>query len=83
MAQATLALPTVKGYLGSWRYQGGAHGFTPVNDSSIAYFDPTYRSEFDGEQGGYRTCERGTFFPFDDLPSAWGGPRVQLRCFGR
>lgn len=83
MAQATMALPTLNGYLGSWVYKGGAHAFTPINDASIAYFDPTYTSNFNGVKGGYRTCERNTWFPFEDRPSAWGGPGVQLHCFGR
>ena len=83
LMQGTMRLPSIHGYLGTWTYQGGAHAFTPVADATVAYFDPTYTSNFDQTKGGYRTCEFGKFFSFDNVTTGWGGPGVQLHCFGR
>ena len=68
--EATLSLPTVTGYLGTWAYRGGAHGFTPTDDAPVALFDPTATSSFDNQRGAYRTCEGGRFFGYEDAASS-------------
>jgi hypothetical protein len=82
MQQGTLSLPDSVGFNGRWTYRTGAHAYTPVNEAPVAWFDPSYTSNFDGAAGAYRDCENQAFFPFEDA-SAWGGPRKQLHCFNK
>lgn len=82
LQRGTMALPDSVGFAGRWTYRTGAHAFTPVDQAPVGWFDPTMTSGFDGQKGGYRSCEGGRFFGYGD-PASWGGPRVQLRCFGR
>ena len=82
MQRGVFGLPDSVGFAGRWTYRTGAHAYTPVDDAPVGWFDPTYKSNFDGAAGGYRTCESGKQFTFD-VAADWGGPGVQLHCFGR
>ncbi len=81
MARASMALPDVTGFLGTFKFANG-HAYTPVSAAPVGWFDPTYTSPFDGQKGGYRDCDKGRIYSHTD-PSTWGGPRVQLHCFGQ
>ena len=69
------------GLSGKWSWKGN-FVFTPQVSTTVSYFDPSYKSNFDGNTGGYRTCDADKVFSFDDA-STWGGPRQQMHCFGR
>jgi hypothetical protein len=73
--------PTGTGQAGKWRFTG-AHQFTPQSFGMVGWYDPHHRSNFDGANGGYVSCDSGQLFPFDN-PDAWGGPRKQMHCFGQ
>ena len=81
LARGSLALPSVTGYLGTMEFAHG-HAYTPVASAPVGWFDPEYTSPFDDLPGGYRNCDNGKIHSFTD-PSTWGGPHVQLHCFGR
>ncbi|MCU1603448.1 MAG: hypothetical protein JWO22_4157 [Frankiales bacterium] len=81
LARGSLALPDVTGYLGTFQFQHG-HAYTPVSAAPVGWFDPTYTSPFDDVKGGYRNCDNGALHSFTD-PSTWGGPHLQLHCFGQ
>ncbi len=74
------------GDTGIWRFRGGANAYAPAWNAqvggSVGWYDPTYTSAFDGAKGGYRDCDGGQRYPYDE-PAKWGGPRQQLHCFGR
>jgi ABC-type branched-subunit amino acid transport system substrate-binding protein len=73
--------PTGEGAVGTWTFNG-SHAFTPPSSAPVSWFDPSYKSNFDGANGGYRSCDAGKFYPFEQM-SAWGGPRQQMHCFGK
>jgi len=82
MLRGYQSLPnTGGGQVGRWSYQGN-YVFTPQVSTTVAYFDPSYASNFDGMKGGYRYCDSGRVFTFADAES-WGGPRQQMHCFGK
>ncbi|MCA1711550.1 MAG: hypothetical protein LC789_07915 [Actinobacteria bacterium] len=81
LQRGTFSLPDSTGFAGRWTYRTGAHAFTPVDDAPVGWFDPAYRSAFDGAAGAYRNCESGTRFTYGSA-AAWGPPRRQLHCFG-
>jgi len=73
--------PTGASTVGQWTFSG-VHAFTPQSTAEVGWFDPKYTSTFDNMAGGYRNCDGGKFFSYDDQAS-WGGPRQQLHCFGK
>ena len=82
MQRGLLALPDMDGFAGRWTYHGYAHAYTPVDEAPVGWFDPNYTSNFDGQKGGYRSCDGGRRYSFVDALS-WLGPHQQLRCFGK
>jgi hypothetical protein len=81
VARGSLALKPVTGYLGTMEFANG-HAYTPIASAPVGWFDPSYTSPFDDLPGGYRNCDNGRIHMFTD-PSTWGGPHVQLHCFGK
>lgn len=71
--------PSQDGDMGRWRYDKGR--YTPHSEFILAYWNPTARSEFDGQAGAYINCEGGKRFGYREPDSL--GPKGQLRCFGR
>jgi hypothetical protein len=72
------SLGTIKGPAGSLQWQPGH--YSPVVEAPMSWWDPDKTSNFNGNEGAYRFCAGGKFYPFD-LAKAdeWGSGQVD--CF--
>jgi hypothetical protein len=65
---------------GLWVF--GNHVYDPVTTFGLAWWDPNLASDFDGAKGAYQWCNGGAIYDSRNL-APLGGPRQQLRCFGK
>ena len=75
--QGVFGMPrSERGDAGIW--SGGREAWSPQTESQIGKWHPEVTSNFDGQQGGWISCEGGNWFSLSD-PNAFGGRR-QLQC---
>ncbi len=63
---------TAAGDLGPWTFGPGV--FNPKTQFQLGWYDPAFRSNFDGQAGAIRSCEGGRWFRFDDAGGIGAGP---------
>lgn len=76
--QGWFGLGAISGPAGTLEWKPGH--YSPVRSAPAAWWDPSATSNFNGNQGAYRNCDGGKFFPFDLNRAAEYGSG-QLGCF--
>ena len=79
--QGVFSMPrTARGDVGIW--SGGNEAYAPVTETQIGYWDPNATSTFDGQKGGWISCDGGKWFTIND-PTSFAPAHTQFHCFGK